>query len=88
MPSFKEIYEADQLKKKKDDQPAAKSNAAATILLTHTVKDRRLTFRISSQLYNQFSAINKQICASNGSIVNMLIAQYVREHQDMLEPKG
>lgn len=83
MPSLKELRDKQQVTEIDDKQPA-QQNTAAAILMSHSIKDRRMSFRISSSLYARFTEINTKLGASNGSVLNTLISQYIREHSDLL----
>lgn len=74
-----------------DTQPEATisqpntSNAATKILAAHAIKDKRLTFRINSSMYDQFTTINRKLGAASGSVINLLISGYIRDHKDLLD---
>ncbi len=83
--NFKELYDVDKKPDEKKKESKSQSSAAAAILSSHTTKDKRLSVRINTQMFNQFSEINAKLGASNGSVINTLMSQYVREHKDLLE---
>lgn len=81
MPSFKEI---NKMNVEKKDKPVENKPAASKILASHAVKDKRVSVRMSSQTYDQFALINSKLGASNGSVINMMVAEYVLKHKDLL----
>lgn len=89
--SFKDIYDVQgdessssqgKIKKKGSQQ---NMSAAASILSSHATKDKRLSIRVNSRVYTMFTEINSKLGASNGSVINTFITQYVREHKDLLD---
>ncbi len=78
MPSFKEINKLEE-KKEQVNKPAA-----SKILASHATKDKRVSVRMSSQTYDQFALINSKLGASNGSVINMMVAEYVLKHKDLI----
>ena len=81
MPSFKEINKLNQLEEKKEQ---INKPAASKILASHATKDRRVSIRMSSQIYDTFTLINSKLGASNGSVINMMVAEYVLKHKDLI----
>jgi predicted DNA binding CopG/RHH family protein len=81
MPSFKEI---NKIETEKKDKLVENKPAASKILASHATKDKRVSVRMSSQTYDQFALINSKLGASNGSVINMMVAEYVMKHRDLL----
>lgn len=50
-----------------------------------TKKDTRMTFRVNSKIYNQFSEINQKIGSNNSVVINMFMADYIRKNKDLLD---
>lgn len=86
MASFKEVagLKKEQIEQEEKEQLTA-SKAAAAILGTHSTKDARLSCRINSDLLGKFTAINRKLGSTNGSVVNSLIARYIMENKNLLE---
>lgn len=66
-------------------EETAKKNAAEAILASHTTKDARMATRINSATYQAFTSINKRRGMSNGSVVNMLISEYIEQYKHLLD---
>lgn len=49
------------------------------------IKDKVMTIKINSQLYAQFTQINKAYGLTNSSAANMIIADYVQSKKSILE---
>ena len=82
MASFKEVKGMmDGQKEKKAEQPAA----AAKILASHATKDKRVSVRMNSATYDQFAEINAKLGTSNGSVINMLISEYIMKYKELLD---
>ena len=43
-----------------------------------------VSFQASPEMYQKFSYINDQLGLTNTGAINQMIAQYVKEHSDML----
>ncbi|MCF0228694.1 MAG: hypothetical protein HUJ76_03230 [Parasporobacterium sp.] len=81
--SFKDAKGLNEQKSVKKESP--RKSAAEAILSSTSTKDARMATRINSATYAQFTQINKKLGASNGSVVNMLVAQYINDHKDLLD---
>lgn len=81
MPSLKEL----QILKSETDGELADEPAASLLLASHAVKDKRIAVRINSNTYNQFSEINRKIGATNSSVINMLVSEYILKYKNLLE---
>jgi predicted DNA binding CopG/RHH family protein len=86
MASFKEVAGLKKEKFEADEEKdiSAASKAAAAILATHTVKSARVGFRISEEMLQQFTAINKKLGATNSSVLNTIVARYIMENKNLL----
>lgn len=82
MPSFKEVNEMLQNTEKKQSEPVA---AASKILASHAIKDKRIAVRVNSATYDQFNLINSKLGTSNGSVINMMIAEYIMKNKSLLD---
>jgi hypothetical protein len=80
MASFKEVKGLieEQKEKRIEKSPAAK------ILASHSTKDKRVSVRMNSATYDQFADINSKLGASNGSVINMLISEYIMKYKELL----
>ncbi len=88
MASFKEVAGLKKEKPEAEEQEQdimVTSKAAAAILATHSVKSARVSCRVSEDVFNNFTAINKKLGASKSSVLNTLIARYILENKDLLE---
>ena len=82
MASFKAVKGLiEEQKEKKAEQPTT----AAKLLASHSTKDKRVSVRMNSASYDQFAEINSKLGASNGSVINMLIAEYIMKYKELLE---
>lgn len=52
---------------------------------TDTAKDKQISAKINSGVYEQFTRINKAMGISNNSALNLCITKYVRENRAILE---
>ena len=80
MASFKEIHQMQKAQQEKKVEPAA-----AKILASHSTKDKRVSVRMNSSTYDKFALINSKLGASNGSVINMLVAEYIMKYKDLLD---
>ena len=48
-------------------------------------KDKGFSGKINSELWDKFSRINQANGVSNNSAINLLIANFVRDHRNILE---
>ncbi len=86
MASFKEVAGLNKEKPEAEEQDIlAASKAAAAILATHSAKTARIGCRISEDMFNKFTAINKKLGASKSSVLNTIVARYIMENKDLLE---
>lgn len=49
------------------------------------MKDKQISAKINTKMYNEFTSINKVQGLSNNSALNMLISKYVRENRSLLD---
>ena len=59
--------------------------SAAKKIMSSSKKDRQISVKMSSEMYNQFTQINKARGMSNNSTINMIIAEYIRENASWLD---
>lgn len=48
-------------------------------------RDKGVYIKVNTELYDEFTQINKKKAATNNGIFNMLLAEYVRNNRDWLE---
>lgn len=82
MASFKEVK---GMVPAKETTQKSEPVAAAKILASHATKDKRMSVRINSTTYEQFDIINTKLGASNSSVINMLIAEYIMKYKELLD---
>lgn len=70
---------------KEDDQVRKHSVSTNSIKKKSSGKNKMISAKVNDAMYNQFSAINHARGASNNSILNMLISDYVAKHKSILE---
>lgn len=79
---FKKIAEEE----KNDTTTARKKSAALQIANSNTFKkDKVISAKVNSIVYEKFTRINKERGLPNNSALNMLIAEYVRDNSDWIE---
>lgn len=79
-----------ELERIRQEQKATTSNRlrrppVERIISKDGMKDRQVSAKVNSKLYDSFTKINKEQGLSNNSALNMLISKYVRENQDILD---
>lgn len=82
MASFKEVH---QMNQQAQQEKKGETAAAAKILASHSTKDKRVSVRMNSSTYDQFALINSKLGTSNGSVINMLVAEYIMKYKELLE---
>ena len=50
-----------------------------------TEKDKQISAKINSAVYEQFTKINKALGVSNNSAINMCITRYIRDNKAILD---
>lgn len=75
---------------KMDEQEQNKKNkvthkSAAKKIMSSSKKDRQISVKMTSEMFNQFTQINKARGMTNNSTINMIIAEYIRENASWLE---
>jgi antitoxin component of RelBE/YafQ-DinJ toxin-antitoxin module len=76
---FDKVTEKEEQKTPKAEKKAVKKIAK------NNVKDKVVSAKFNSDTYKQFSEINTKMGITNNSALNMILAQYVKEHSDWLE---
>lgn len=86
MASFKEATGlANKKTEKEKNTELHVNNAASALLAAHDTKTARITARVSESTLSQFTFINKRRGATNSSILNTLVTNYIKENKDLLE---
>lgn len=82
----------ENVQKQEMNEAAAKTSAVRTrksavgsISGKNIEKDKQISAKVNSALYDSFTAVNKAQGMSNNSALNMLIARYVKENRDFIE---
>lgn len=83
MAKFKDVMRHDE-ELMRDEAKSEVKNVAASELFGSDLKDMRISVRMNSGKYNQFSKINKKMGASNSSVINMLVSEYIAKNKDMI----
>lgn len=77
------LEKMDEQEQNKKDTSAHKS--AAKKIMSSSKKDRQISVKMTSEMFNQFTQINKARGMSNNSTINMIIAEYIRENASWLD---
>lgn len=48
-------------------------------------KDKQISAKVSKEMFEKFTKINKAQGLSNNSALNMIMSQYVREREDIIK---
>ena len=48
-------------------------------------RDKGVYIKVNTEIYDDFTKINKKRAATNNGMINMLIAEYVRNNKEWLE---
>ena len=75
MPSLKEAI---------GGQEAAETKTAVNAFKSNLEKNKMISAYVNIDRYEKFAAINKKRGISNNKILNLLIADYVLEHEKLL----
>ncbi len=62
-----------------------RTSPVSKITLSDAGKDKQISAKVSSQMWEAFTRINKAQGLSNNSALNMVIAKYVRETMEILD---
>ena len=68
----------------KDNKTESKSSYFNTINHRSPDKDKQISAKVNSEVYEKFSQICVKEGLSRNSAINMLINRYVREHSDLI----
>ena len=85
MATFKEATGISRETKEKEEKAVQVSAAASAILAAHDTKTARISARMASTTLAQFTYINKKRGATNSSILNTLVTNYIKENKDLLD---
>lgn len=85
MATFKEATGISKDKKQKNNEIQQVSAAASALLAAHDTKNARITARVAETTLAQFTYINKKRGATNSSILNTLVTNYIKENKDLLD---
>lgn len=75
MPSLKETVA---------EQKTAETKTAVNAFKSNFEKNKMISAYVNIERYEKFAAINKKRGISNNKILNLLIADYVLEHEKLL----
>ena len=64
--------------------PEMHKSIVKDITSENKTKDKKILLRINSSTYEKFQRINNFYGQSNNSVINMLIAEYVRTKKDII----
>ena len=79
-------YEYQGVKAKKDKSNKLKKRAVVTQIIPRDgIKDKVISAKVNSAMYNVFTDICKVQGLSNNSCLNMILSDYVREKKYLLD---
>ena len=59
--------------------------SAAKKIMSSSKKDRQLSVKITNEMFNQFTQINKARGMTNNSALNMIMAEYIKDNARWLD---
>lgn len=62
-----------------------KENKAVKKITKNSIKDKTVSAKFNSDIYNRFTEINKAQGITNNSALNMILTKYVRENSDIID---
>lgn len=80
-----EAQEAIQAAEKKDKEKSDIKKPIEKIISREGQKDKQISAKINTQVFNSFTKINRIQGLSNNSAINMIITKYVRENKSLLD---
>ena len=75
----------DKVTENENQKNTAKEKTAVKKIAKNNIKDKVVSTKFNSDTYKQFSEINTKMGITNNSALNMILAQYVRDHSDWLD---
>lgn len=75
----------DKVKENENQKTAAKEKTAVQRITKSAIKDKVVSAKFNSDLYNRFTEINKAQGITNNSALNMILAKYVKENSDWID---
>ena len=69
---------------KEAERVEAKSTAKAMSSTKSKATKRLVSFQAADEMYKKFTYINEQMGVSNTTVLNLYIADYVKEHSDLI----
>ncbi|MBQ1574194.1 MAG: hypothetical protein IIZ78_23970 [Clostridiales bacterium] len=75
----------DKVTENENQKNTAKEKTAVKKIAKNNIKDKVVSAKFNSDTYKQFSEINTKMGITNNSALNMILAQYVRDHSDWLD---
>ena len=68
-----------------DNGTRTKKAIVNKIVSSDSSKDKQISAKINSTVYEQFTKINKTLGVSNNSAINMCITRYIRDNKAILD---
>lgn len=75
----------DKVTENENQKNTSKEKTAVKKIAKNNIKDKVVSAKFNSDTYKQFSEINTKMGITNNSALNMILAQYVRDHSDWLD---
>lgn len=67
------------------EEKVSKDKKAVKKIAKTAIKDKTVSAKYNSEIYNRFTEINKAQGITNNSALNMILAKYVKENSGWIE---
>lgn len=67
------------------EEQVSKDKKAVKKITKTAIKDKTVSAKFNSEIYNRFTEINKAQGITNNSALNMILTKYVRENSDLID---